>query len=172
MLNYNFSAKTNPINKEKDLLKTENAPKEEDENKKGWLIWVQITCLILATFGLFAKLYTKCKSCCKCCVDWRCVGGEEEMNSDIVICYLCNKKVPYNEWVKQETGHRSYCAVKSKEHRGMVFDRTLPPLALAFPVLALLAHVLSALAILAATHAKYDIFKNGDQTIFYFWALT
>ena len=54
------------------------------------------------------------------------------MNSDIVICYLCNKKVAYNEWVKQETGHRSYCAVKSKEHRGKLFDPFLDKIYLKF----------------------------------------
>ena len=106
-------------------------------------MWVQMSCLILATLGLFAKLYSKCKSCCQCCIDWRCAGGDEEqqLNSDTVICYLCNKKskkknrfddivhcfivsilVSGNEWVKQETGHRSYCAVKSKEHRDILSE--------------------------------------------------
>ena len=66
--------------------------------------------------------YTKCQSCCKCCVGWRCltIGDQEAQigNTDLVICYLCNKKVLRSEWEKEETDHRSYCAVKSKENRG------------------------------------------------------
>ena len=40
-------------------------------------------------------------------------------NEEIVICYLCNKKVSVAQWNDRETGHRGYCAVKSKNHRGM-----------------------------------------------------
>ena len=54
--------------------------------------------------------------------EWRCwANGDQEAqigNADLVICYLCNKKVLRSEWEKEETDHRSYCAVKSKEHRG------------------------------------------------------
>ena len=93
-----------------------------EREKKDWLIWVQATCFILAILGIVAKLYTKCQSCCKCCGEWRCLAiGDQEAqigNTDLVICYLCNKKVLRSEWEKEETDHRSYCAVKSKEHRG------------------------------------------------------
>ena len=54
---------------------------------------------------------------------WTCSGNEEaQIGPDLVICYLCNKKVLRSEWEKVETDamgdHRSYCAVKTKEHRG------------------------------------------------------
>ena len=86
------------VNEDQEEAKTEddwkNGETPAGEGKKGWLIWVQMACLILATLGLFAKLYSKCKSCCQCCIDWRCAGGDEEqqLNSDTIICYLCNKK--------------------------------------------------------------------------------
>ena len=112
-------------------LGTTLSPNEEAYNyereKKDWLIWVQAACLILATLGLLAKLYTKCQESCKCCNEWQCLascsGNEEaQIGSDLVICYLCNKKVLRSEWEKVETDamgdHRSYCAVKTKEHRG------------------------------------------------------
>ena len=38
--------------------------------------------------------------------------------ANISFCIL----VSGNEWVKQETGHRSYCAVKSKEHRDILSE--------------------------------------------------
>ena len=120
-----FSDSSDVLQAEHEAKTEENSP--EDENKKGWLIWVQMACLILATLGLVAKLYEKCKNSCggKCCLDWKCVGGgdeEQQLNSDIVVCYLCNKKVSSSEWVKEETGHRSYCAVKSKEHRDVLSE--------------------------------------------------
>ena len=91
------------------------------------MIWVQATCFILAILGLVAKLYTKCQSCCaevccECCGQWRrlAIGDQEAQigNADLVICYLCNKKVLRTEWEKEEDDHRSYCAVKSKDNRG------------------------------------------------------
>ena len=110
---------------EKDLT-------DDEIEKKGWLLWVQIGCLILAILGVLAKLFRKCQECCPTshqprsgCCQWRgCCRrrslDEEaaEFGADLIICYLCNKKVEKAEWAKLETGHRSYCAVKSKEHRG------------------------------------------------------
>lgn len=99
----------------------QNDNDDDDIERKGWLLWVQISCLVLAALGLVAKVYSKCKDCCKCCTEWHCNqrDEEEQIGSEMVICYLCNKKVARSEWEKQETGHRSYCAVKSKEHRGL-----------------------------------------------------
>ena len=101
-----------------------------DDDERWWMVWVQLACLVLAAFGIMAKMFKKFKSCCKSCVDTLCVergragqpNQEEEMstvhNEEIVICYLCNKKVSVAQWNDRETGHRSYCAVKSKNHRG------------------------------------------------------
>ena len=101
-----------------------------DDDERWWMVWVQLACLVLAAFGIMAKMFKKFKSCCKSCVDTLCVergragqpNQEEEMstvhNEEIVICYLCNKKVSVAQWNDRETGHRGYCAVKSKNHRG------------------------------------------------------
>ena len=70
------------------------SPSEEAANyereKKDWLIWVQAACIILATLGLLAKLYTKCQESCKCCNEWQCLascsGNEEaQIGPDLVI---------------------------------------------------------------------------------------
>ena len=105
-----------------------------DDDERWWMVWVQLACLVLAAFGIMAKMFKKFKSCCKSCVDTLCVergragqpNQEEEMstvhNEEIVICYLCNKKVSVAQWNDRETGHRSYCAVKSKNHRGTLYS--------------------------------------------------
>ena len=118
-----------PVYADSTLSSFEEKDKYERE-KKDWLIWVQVTCLILATLGIVAKLYNKCQGCCKCCSEWRlCFAhGDEEVqigSGDMVICYLCNKKVLRSEWEKEETDHRSYCAVKSKENRGEILNSFL-----------------------------------------------
>ena len=97
----------------------DQAPSQQPP-KKEWLTWVQVSCLTLAGMGIMAKLYAKCKNCWEghCCLECQRPGDEEAGQPGWVICYLCNKKVPRSEWENQETGHRNYCAVKSKENRG------------------------------------------------------
>ena len=43
---------------------------------------------------------------------------DDDAEGNEVLCYLCNKKVPISEWNNSETGHRRYCAVRSKDNRG------------------------------------------------------
>ena len=43
---------------------------------------------------------------------------DDDAEGNEVLCYLCNRKVPISEWNNSETGHRRYCAVRSKDNRG------------------------------------------------------
>ena len=115
-------------------LDTDEATADISEEQRGWLVWIQLGCLALAVCGIAVKLYGKCKDSCEPTCHaifpkWRGRGRGLTTSASIdlvedapdgnVLCYLCNKRVPREEWNnKEESGHRSYCAVKSKTHRG------------------------------------------------------
>ena len=86
---------------------------------------------MLVLIYICGKIWVRCRErwefhwpyrCFRCCYQSNDAGDNNdddcEGRSD-VLCYLCNKKVPSEEWNNSETGHRRYCAVRSKDNRGM-----------------------------------------------------
>ena len=95
-----------------------------------WLVMIQMSVFMLVLIYICGKLWVRCRErwefrwpyqCCLCCCNRSNVTGENgdiDMETNAVLCYLCNKKVPNSEWNNSETGHRRYCAVRSKDNRG------------------------------------------------------
>ena len=78
-----------------------------------WPILIQILLISVVIIGAALKSCTVCQRCIR---DSDAV--DPEAGEPTVACYLCHKKVAASKWNDNETGHRKYCAVKSKEHRG------------------------------------------------------
>ena len=95
-----------------------------------WLVMIQMSVFMLVLIYICGKLWVRCRErwefrwpyqCCLCCCDRSNAtgdNGDDDMEANAVLCYLCNKKVPNSEWNNSETGHRRYCAVRSKDNRG------------------------------------------------------
>ena len=91
---------------------------------------------MLVLIYICGKIWVRCRErwefhwpyrCFRCCYQSNDAGDNNdddcEGRSD-VLCYLCNKKVPSEEWNNSETGHRRYCAVRSKDNRGMNLEKS------------------------------------------------
>ena len=91
---------------------------------------IQMSVFMLVLIYICGKLWVRCKErfefhwpyrcclvCCNVSNDTR-NNADDELETSDVLCYLCNKKVPISEWNNSETGHRRYCAVRSKDNRG------------------------------------------------------
>ena len=93
-----------------------------------WLVMIQMSVFMLVLIYISGKVWVRCRErwefhwpyrCFRCCIQSN--DARDDNDDDIeadVLCYLCNKKVPSDEWNNSETGHRRYCAVRSKDNRG------------------------------------------------------
>ena len=72
---YNSSTKDHPI---------QTLPKDD----RWWLVWVQMSCLTLAAFGIMAKMLGKCRSCCKTCLDATCCRSGENRNDEEELSHI------------------------------------------------------------------------------------
>ena len=88
---------------------------------------IQMSVFMLVLIYICGKLWVRCKERWEfqwpyaCCNNDSNVAGdnaEDDLEAGGVLCYLCNRKVPASEWNDSETGHRRYCAVRSKDNRG------------------------------------------------------
>ena len=88
---------------------------------------IQMSVFMLVLFYICGKLWTRCKERwefywpCSCCYNNSNTGDESadvDVEGNEVLCYLCNRKVPVSEWNNSETGHRTYCALRTKDNRG------------------------------------------------------
>ena len=85
---------------------------------------------MLVLIYICGKIWVRCRErwefhwpyrflrCCYRSSDARDSNDDDAEAKNDVLCYLCNKKVPFEEWNNSETGHRRYCAVRSKDNRG------------------------------------------------------
>ena len=82
---------------------------------------------MLVLIYICGKIWVRCRERWEfhwpypCCCGSLIIPGENADNDSEgseVLCYLCNKKVPSSEWNNSETGHRRYCAVRTKDNRG------------------------------------------------------
>ena len=91
---------------------------------------IQMSVFMLVLIYISGKIWVRCRErwefhwpyrCFRCCI--RSNDARDDNDDDVeadVLCYLCNKKVPSDEWNNSETGHRRYCAVRSKDNRGKI----------------------------------------------------
>ena len=89
---------------------------------------IQMSVFMLVLIYISGKVWVRCRErwefhwpyrCFRCCTQSNDArdDNDDDFEAD-VLCYLCNKKVPSDEWNNSETGHRRYCAVRSKDNRG------------------------------------------------------
>ena len=92
---------------------------------------IQMSVFMLVLVYICGKLWTRCKEQWECYCPYSCCRNnsntaDESDDVDVeggeILCYLCNRKVPASEWNTSDTGHRVFCAMRSKDNRGEIFQ--------------------------------------------------